>query len=112
MPAEPTLVQVFGTGATQDINTLTIQKSALAAVGLTASSSNTAESLMVALLLLAALYLNSTNQDSTNTDIQVTIADSGFPQLVTRNSAQWRQITYNVNLQTPDTGFSIDPDNY
>lgn len=110
--AEPTGVQVFGTGFTQDATSFTIQKSALAAVGLTASASNTAESLIVALILQAASYLNTTNQDSTNTDIQVTIADSGFPQLVSRNSLQWRQITYNVNLQTPDTGFSIDPDNY
>ena len=108
---EPTLIQVLGTGATQDATTLTIQKSALATVGLTASANNTAESLFVALLLLAANYLNDTNQ-TTNVDIQVTIADSGFPQIVNRNSAQWRQITYNVNLQTPDTGFSIDPDNY
>jgi hypothetical protein len=109
--AEPTLVEIFGIGAVQNSTTLTIQKSALAAVGLTASASNTAESLMVAILLTAASYLNDTNQ-GTNADIQVTIADSGFPQIVNRNSAQYRQITYNINLQTPDTGFTIDPDNY
>ncbi len=109
--AEPTLVQVFGSGATQDASTLTIQKSALATVGLTASGTNTAESLLVAILLLAATYQNEANQTS-NPDIQVTIADSGFPQIINRNSAQYRQITYNCNLQTPDTGFSIDPDNY
>ncbi|WP_375471094.1 hypothetical protein, partial [uncultured Nostoc sp.] len=85
---------------------------ALATVGLSASSSNTAESLMVALLLLGATYLNTTNQDSVNTSIQVTIADSGFPQIVTRNSSQYRQITYNVNLQTPDTGLTVNPNNY
>jgi hypothetical protein len=109
--AEPTLVQVFGTGATQDATTLTIQKSALTAVGLTASANNTAESLLVAILLLADNHLNATNQN-TDPDIQVTIADSGFPQIVNRNSQTYRQITYNVNLQTVDTGFTIDPDNY
>jgi hypothetical protein len=109
--AEPSLTQVFGAGATQDSTTLTIQKSALTAVGLTASANNTAESLMVAITLLAASYLNETNQTN-DPDIQVTIADSGFPQIVSRNSNQYRQITYNVNLQTVDTGFTIDPDNY
>lgn len=109
--AEPTLTQVFGSGASQDANTITIQKTALATVGLTANSNNTAESLMVSIVLLAASYLNETNQTA-NPDIQVTIADSGFPQIVNRNSNQYRQITYNVNLQTVDTGFTIDPDNY
>ncbi len=110
--AEPTLQQVFGANATQNSTTLTISKADLAVVGLTASATNTAESLIVALMLLAGLYLKPTNQDTVNTDIQVTIADSGFPQLVSRNSAQWRQVTYNVNLQTADNGFAIDPDNY
>ncbi|MCC5669880.1 hypothetical protein LC653_40270 [Nostoc sp. CHAB 5784] len=110
--AEPTLVQVFGTGAVQDSTSLTIQKSALATTGLTVSANNTAESLVVSLLLLAATYLNPTNQESNNSDIQVTIADSEFPSIVFRNSANYRQITYNVNLQKPDTGSGIDPDDY
>jgi hypothetical protein len=109
--AEPTLAQVFGSNATQDANTLTISKADLTSVGLTASANNTAESLVVALILKAASYLTETNQSS-NPDIQITIADSGFPQIVSRNNSQYRQITYNVNLQTPDTGFTIDPDNY
>jgi hypothetical protein len=109
--SEPTLVQVFGTGATQDATSFTIQKSALAAVGLTAYSTNTAESLLVALILLAALYLNTTNQEA-NTDIQITIEDSQYPQIVNRNSAQYRQVIYNVNLQTPEAEFTIDPDSY
>lgn len=109
--AEPTLTQVFGADATQTLTTLTISKADLVSTGLTASSSNTAESLMVAILLKAANYLNTTTQDSDN-DVQVTIADSGFPSLVSRNSGTYRQITYNINMQTPDTGSSIDPDNY
>jgi hypothetical protein len=109
--AEPTLVQVFGAGATQDATTLTILKSDLASVGLTASASNTAESLLVALILKAAAYLNDTTQ-TTNADVQVTIADSGFPQIVIRNSTTYRQITYNLNLQKIDTGFTLDPDDY
>lgn len=109
---EPTLTQVFGTNATQTSTTLTISKTDLASTGLTASANNTAESLVVAILLQASNYLNSTNQTSTNTDIQVTIEDSGYPSITTRNNANYRQITYNVNLQKPDTGSTIDPDDY
>ena len=109
--AEPTLIQVFGTGATQDATSLTIQKSALVTVGLTAASTNTAESLMVAILLLAGNYLNSTNQ-GTNVDIQVTIDNSGYPSIAVRNGNNYRQITYNVNLQKLDTTTVIDPDDY
>jgi hypothetical protein len=109
--AEPNLQQVFGANASQTSTALTISKADLAAAGLTASANNTAESLFVAIMLLADNHLNETQQTS-DPDIQITIADSGFPQIVNRNSQTYRQITYNVNLQTPDTGFTIDPDNY
>ncbi|WP_041565276.1 hypothetical protein [Nostoc punctiforme] len=46
------LQQIFGENATQDIDTLIIKKSDL--IGLTASPSNTAESLLVAILLRAS----------------------------------------------------------
>ncbi|MFN6499787.1 MAG: hypothetical protein RMX65_022730 [Nostoc sp. DedQUE01] len=106
--AEPTLQQVFGTNATQDATTITITKADL--TGLTASGSNTAESLITAIILKASAYLNPTNQ-GTNTDIQITIEDSNFPQVVTRNSAQYRQTTYNVNFQSADN-YTLDPDNF
>lgn len=109
--AEPSLSQVFGANATQTSTTLTITKADLASVGLTASANNTAESLIVALILKAAEYLNETNQ-TTNPDIQVTIADSNFPQLVTRNSSQYRQTTYNLNLQTLSPTYTLDPDDF
>ncbi|BAY15710.1 hypothetical protein NIES21_15290 [Anabaenopsis circularis NIES-21] len=109
--SEPTLAQVFGANATQNSSGITISKTDLAAFGLTASGTNTAESLAVALILQMANYLNETNQ-ATNSDIQVTIAKSDFESLVTRNDANYRQVTFNVNLQTIDTTFIIDPDNY
>ena len=40
---EPTLTQVFGANATQSAANITIAKSDLATVGLTASANNTAE---------------------------------------------------------------------
>lgn len=47
------LQQLFGPGASQTASTLTIQKSALAEAGLSTSASNRAESLIVALALVA-----------------------------------------------------------
>lgn len=107
---EPTLEQVFGAGTTQTATTVTILKSNLSAVGLTASATNKAESLFVALFLKAKQYLNSANQES-NVDIQVTLEDS-FPSIVFRNNRNYRQFTYNVNLQKVEPTIVIDPDDY
>ena len=111
--AEPTLTQVFGAGATQTATTLSIAKADLAAVGSTASATNTAESLFVALLLLAKNVLTLTAQE-TNADQSVTVTESdfNFQTLVTRNNQTYRQSTYAVNLQKLDTGNIIDPDDY
>lgn len=108
--AEPTLQQVFGNGATQTATTITILKSDLTAVGLTASATNKAESLFVALILKAKQYLNSINQEN-NVDIQVTIEDS-FPSIISRNNRNYRQSTYNLNLQKVEPTAVINPNDY
>lgn len=108
--AEPTLVQVFGPGATQNATTLTIAKADLATMGLTASATNTPESLLVAIILLGKSYLTDANLDA-NIEQNISIED-GFASLVTRNSQSYRQQTITVNLQKIDTQSSIDPDDY
>ncbi|MFP5270325.1 hypothetical protein [Coleofasciculus sp.] len=108
--AEPTIEQVFGANSTQNLDDWVISKSDLQSVGLTPSATNTAESLFVALFLMAKIYLNQINQQ-TNPDIQVTIED-GFPSLVERNGITYRQRSFNVYLETPDSGSEIDPDNF
>ncbi|MDZ8190010.1 MAG: hypothetical protein RMX96_34890 [Nostoc sp. ChiSLP02] len=108
--AEPTLVQVFGSGATQDASTLTIQKSALATTGLTATSNNTAESLLVAIILKASSYLTATNLDA-NTDQSLSV-EQGYSSIAIRNNSTYRQDSFTVNLQKPDTSGSIDPNLY
>ncbi|HCF27622.1 MAG TPA: hypothetical protein DEV81_10590, partial [Cyanobacteria bacterium UBA11049] len=100
----------FGTNATQTATTLTITKADLATVGLSASANNSAESLYVAMLLLAKNYLTDANLTS-NTEQSISIVDS-FDSLVTRGTNQYRQKTYSVNLQKLDTGSTIDPDDY
>lgn len=108
--AEPTLQQIFGAGATQTATQLVITKADLAAVGLTASATNTAESLFVAIMFIAKQSLTDANLQ-TNPDQSISIADS-FPSLVTRNNAQYRQNTYSVNLQKLDAAVTIDPDDF
>ncbi|WP_017652301.1 hypothetical protein [Fortiea contorta] len=109
--AEPTLTQVFGTNATQTATTITITKADLSSTGLTASATNTAESLVAAILLKAAEYLNSTSQ-GTNSDIQILIEDSGLPGFTTRDNQRYRRTTYNVEFQKPDTNSTLDPDDF
>ncbi|OCQ98967.1 hypothetical protein BCD64_23295 [Nostoc sp. MBR 210] len=109
--AEPTLQQVFGANATQDATTLTIAKADLAAVGLNALASNTAESLWVAVLLQASEYLTPENLEL-NAEQQVAIEESTVQTLVTRNNSSYRQVSFTVDLQTPDINFQLDPDSF
>ena len=111
--AEPTLTQVFGAGAAQTATVLTIAKADLAAVGLTASNTNTAESLFVALLLLAKASITpATLETNFDQSVSVAEADFNFQTLVTRNNQTYRQSTYSINLQKLDQGSIIDPDDY
>lgn len=108
--AEPTLVQVFGASATQDSTTLTITKSDL--TGLTASGSNSAESLLAAIILKAQSYLTQTNFDS-NTDQSIYIA-AGFSSFTTRgvDNDSYRVDQLTLNLAKLDSGATLDPDDY
>jgi hypothetical protein len=108
--AEPTLQQVFGANATQDSSYLTIYKSDL--TGLVPSSDNTAESLLVALVLQAMTELNPTKQE-TNVDIQVTLEKSfGGDSIVTRNNQSYRQYSYDLKLQKLDTSTTVNPSDF
>lgn len=108
--AEPSLIQVFGANATQTATQLVISKADLAEVGLTALATNTAESLFTALFLKSSRYLNTISQ-TTNPDIQVTIADS-FQNIVTRNEQNYRQRVFNANFEELLPTDVLDPDNY
>lgn len=108
--AEPTLVQIFGANATQTDSELIIKKAALQTVGLTPSATNTAESLLVAILLVAKSNLTATNQES-NPEQSITIEDS-FESLVNRNNQSYRQKTISISLEKLDNSSGIDPDDY
>lgn len=108
--AEPTLVQVFGAGATQDANTLTIQKAALAAVGLTISANNTAESLVGAILNLLIGYLTPANFEL-NLD-QSVIAEMEVDQTVFRGVDRYNQKVVSIKFAKIAPASVIDPDDY
>ncbi|QLE55660.1 hypothetical protein [Nostoc sp. TCL26-01] len=113
--AEPTLIEVFGTGATQDATTLTIQKSALATVGLTVAATNKPEALLTAIVKLGAVSLTSTNRDS-NIDQSITIDADNTPSFTTRingtTTATYIRDTISIELDKPYSSTGIDPDDY
>ena len=112
--AEPSLTDVFGAGASQTSANLTVAKSALAAVGLSVTAENTAESLLAAIILLAKAKLTEASF-STNIDQSVVIA-SGFNSIVQRdtgnnNFSEYRQFQYTVNFHKIDNN-TFDPDDF
>lgn len=106
--AEPTLQEIFGSNATQDETTITIDKADLA--GLTPSASNTGESIYVAISLTAKSYLTETNFEA-NIDQSIYIED-GLSSFTTRNETAYRTDQLTINLSRLDTTNAINPDNY
>ena len=109
---EPTLIEVFGAGATQSATTITILKADLSSTGLTASSNNKAEALLAAIVLKAKLSLTDSTF-TTNVDQSITI-EPGFNSIVTKTasdgtSTEYRQFQYNVNFHKLDNAV-LDPD--
>ncbi len=106
--SEPTLAQIFGANTTQSLTDIVISKSDL--TGLTASANNTAESLLVALLLKAKSYLTQANYDLNNDQSLLVVV--GFSSLTTRGGNQYRQDQITVTMSKIDTSAAIDPDDY
>lgn len=113
--AEITLTQVFGAGAIQDATTLTILKSDLVAVGLTASANNNGESLLTAILKLASTNLTTENRDN-NIDQSIVVDTDNTPVFTTRTSGTttntYIRDTITVELDKLYGSTGIDPDDY
>lgn len=106
--AEPTLQDTFGAGATQTANSWTISKADFPT--LTATANNSAEQLLVALMLKLRDALTTTRQ-ANNPEQSITVEEFGT-QLVPRNDQQYYQLTLAVNLQQVQPAIQIDPDNF
>ncbi|MDZ7953339.1 hypothetical protein [Nostoc sp. DedQUE09] len=109
---EPTLTAVFGANATQDADTLTISKADLTSTGLTPGANNTAESLLIALMLKFKAALTDAGKD-TNIDQSVAVVDGFSPSITTRNDAIYLRNTISVEIDRVLTGAAtIDPNLY
>ena len=110
--AEPTLIEVFGAGATQTATTITIQKSSL--TGLTATATNTAESLFAGIYSKASTALSQANY-STNIDQSIVIVP-GYDSVVYRtvNNVQtaFLQTQMTTSFSKAQTSAGITPDSY
>ncbi len=108
--AEPTLDQLFGLGTTQTSNTLIISKAGLAAAGLTASDTNSAESLLAAILALCQTSLSPVNA-ATNADQSITVSDSPASLVTVGSETRYRKnIIISFGSVTNTAG--ITPDAY
>lgn len=107
---EPTITEVFGAGAVQDLTTITISKASLP--GLTATADNRPESLLVGILLTAKSSLTAEAFDL-NAEQSISIEES-YESLITRriNEEQYRQKVLSVNLHKAEPTSVIDPDDY
>ena len=107
---EPSLQSIFGANATQNGTTLTITKADLASTGFIPSNSNTAESILGAIVGFAQNTLTAANQAS-NADQSVAISDSN-DNIVTRSSVQYRRKTKVVAFDKVDAGSAFNPNDY
>lgn len=106
----PTLQEVFGPAATQTATTITIAKADLPT--LTASATNTAQQLWVAVLLKARDFLTPTAKDG-NPDQKVTIDYGGQTVFPIANSPNLdRQDTFTVTLHKTMPSVQVDADDY
>lgn len=116
---EPTITQVFGTGATRLLATdpapepgLFIPDSALISAGLTTPETATAEGHLAAILLKAKSALTQANFDL-NIE-QSIVVENGFSNITQRGetAAEYRNDPLTINLWKPSTDNIRNPNDY
>jgi hypothetical protein len=107
---KPSLTEVFGASATQNATDIIIKKADLVAVGLTPGASNTAESLLMAIVLQAKTPLSAANRTA-NPDQSVAIEES-YAQIANRGTSQYYQSSFTLTAQKLNNAPAIDPDDY
>ncbi|WP_016951245.1 hypothetical protein [Anabaena sp. PCC 7108] len=108
--SEPTITGVFGAGASQTETTITIAKADLP--GLTASASNTAESLLAGIILKAKSSLTKAAFDA---DVDQSLyIENGYASFTVRGEANdsYRVDQLSINFAKLDSGATLDPDDY
>lgn len=109
--AEPTLPEVFGANATQTATTITIDKANLGIVGFNPAASNSAESIFVALVLMAQRVLTEENRAGDAINRGVTVFYSG-QDLINQGSQNYRRDAYSVLLYKQQSLSPVVPGDY
>jgi hypothetical protein len=107
---EPTLSDVFGANASQTATTLIIDKGDLAPAGLTASATNTAESIFAAVIKRMLSNLTVENQ-LLNPDQSVSLQIANPTIYQSPHGDRYRQ-TILVSFDSPHTDPGLVPDDY
>ena len=117
--AELTLSEVFGAGSTKVASGETVSESGLfipdsvlSAVGLSSPSTATADAHLTAILLVLESNLT---QEAFDVDVDKSIyTERGFPRFITRGTEntphRFDFITFNI--AKPDSGATLNPDDY
>ncbi|MEH1787542.1 MAG: hypothetical protein V7L23_18695 [Nostoc sp.] len=108
--AATTLQQVFGANATQTATTVTITKADLSATGFTPSATNTADSILAALIAFAETNIPDANVTGGNTAQTVGIAD-GYQQITTIGTSQFLVLPKTINFYSAFSE-TFNPNNY
>jgi hypothetical protein len=107
---EPTLADVFGANSSQTATTLTIDKGDLSAAGLTASATNTAESILAA--MIKRLLSNLTVEyQLLNPDQSVSLQIANPTIYQSPHGDRYRQ-TVMISFDSPHTDPGLVPDDY
>ena len=111
---EPSLIETFGTGATQNSTTLTIAKAPMAEFGLTAVVENKAEALFAGTVCVAAKNLTEANRALDRVNRNVTVTPAGFDVVEDPpGSGQYfRRDIFTVILYKSELATPLDLDNY
>lgn len=109
--SEPLLTDVFGAGAVQDVSTVTVQKSALSAVGLTPGAANTAESILLSIIMIASNSLTESNRLTDSVLRNVSVSYSG-QDLVEGSGSNFRRDAWTVLAYKDTPIVAVDPDDY
>ncbi|MEH1786364.1 MAG: hypothetical protein V7L23_12455 [Nostoc sp.] len=108
--AASTLQQVFGANATQTATTVTITKADLASTGFTPATTNTADSILAALIAFAETNIPDSAVTGGNTAQTIGIAD-GYQQITTIGTSQFLILPKTLNFYSPFSG-TFNPNNY
>ena len=108
--AAPTLQQVFGATATQTATTVTITKADLVSTGFTPSSSNSADSILAAVIANAQVSLPDSSVSS-NAGQSVGISD-GFQSITSISGSNYLVNPKTVNFYQTFTAGTFNPNNY